>query len=97
MVKIQKELNKIIDDVKQSELEGSELKIFIAEKVKDSLKILIKYFNLYIEKQSKKNQSKKNNNQLQIKNKKKTDKNFYYSELTPQMIEKILSGKKIPS
>lgn len=96
MIDVCEKLNKLVEKVQNSDKEGLSLKIFIAENIMESLKILFKYFNMYIKKNSKKikNNQSNNNNQLNNNNqksKKKQNKfDMSFRRLTNEELKKII-------
>lgn len=84
---IHKNLNLLLTDVKNTDLEGVNLKIFISEKVKKSLKILISYFNMFI----KKMKNKKQKSSTKIKKQSNVENPILYSELSKQRLRKIIN------
>lgn len=88
MIDVCEKLNKLIEKVQNSDKEGIDLKIFIAENIMESLKILFKYFGMYI----KKNSKKIKNGQKIIKRKNQAQSNVSLSPLTVGKLEKLLNG-----
>ena len=83
---IHKNLNLLLTDVKNTDLEGVNLKIFISEKVKKSLKILISYFNMFI----KKMKNKKQKSSTKIKKQSNVENPILYSKLSEERLRKII-------
>lgn len=60
MADFNKKIDKLISEIELCELEGLELKIFVSEKVMESVLILVEYFDMFIKKKKINQQKKKN-------------------------------------
>ena len=89
MTNIDEKLNNLLDQVTSTKLEGIKLKIFISKKVMESIKILVEYFGMFIEKKQPKNNNKSKRRTLSNNNNNNND-NFDVYRLTKEKLDRLL-------
>lgn len=89
MTNIDEKLNNLLEQVTSTKLEGIKLKIFISKKVMESIKILVEYFGMFIEKKQPKNNNKLKRRTLSTINNNNND-NFDVYRLTKEKLDRLL-------
>lgn len=93
MTNIDEKLNNLLDQVVSTKLEGIPLKIFISKKVMESIKILVEYFGMFIEKKKPKNNNKFKIRSSSTNNNNNINNNYDVYRLTKDKLDELL--KKI--